>query len=122
MASYSPISLPCQETLGTQLSRCQESACTQRPPFWGRPQLGQHGAGGLKPTAGPSECIPLSAELVGTGLAELGLWSGFSTNPVSPLQAQVDAMSSDDFDIVIEAMLEAPYKKEEVRLCRGTAG
>lgn len=29
--------------------------------------------------------------------------------------AQTDAMTSDDFDIVIEAMLEAPYKKEEVR-------
>lgn len=25
-----------------------------------------------------------------------------------------DTMASDDFDIVIEAMLEAPYKKEEV--------
>lgn len=25
-------------------------------------------------------------------------------------------MTSDDFDIVIEAMLEAPYKKEEVRI------
>ncbi|KYO30894.1 putative RNA-binding protein 23 isoform A [Alligator mississippiensis] len=35
----------------------------------------------------------------------------------NPLQdpAQVDAMSSDDFDIVIEAMLEAPYKKEEAQ-------
>lgn len=25
-------------------------------------------------------------------------------------------MAADDFDIVIEAMLEAPYKKEEVRI------
>ncbi|XP_062454803.1 probable RNA-binding protein 23 isoform X4 [Rhea pennata] len=29
--------------------------------------------------------------------------------------AQADAMTSDDFDIVIEAMLEAPYKKEEAQ-------
>lgn len=27
-------------------------------------------------------------------------------------------MASDDFDIVIEAMLEAPYKKEEVRILK----
>ncbi|XP_025919626.1 probable RNA-binding protein 23 [Apteryx rowi] len=41
----------------------------------------------------------------------------------NPLQdpAQADAMTSDDFDIVIEAMLEAPYKKEEVRGGRGEA-
>ncbi|XP_048788636.1 probable RNA-binding protein 23 isoform X6 [Lagopus muta] len=29
--------------------------------------------------------------------------------------SETDAMTSDDFDIVIEAMLEAPYKKEEAQ-------
>ncbi|KAM6421095.1 putative RNA-binding protein 23 isoform 2-T2 [Rhynochetos jubatus] len=33
----------------------------------------------------------------------------------NPLQDPTDAMTSDDFDIVIEAMLEAPYKKEEAQ-------
>lgn len=33
----------------------------------------------------------------------------------TPLPDPADAMTSDDFDIVIEAMLEAPYKKEEAQ-------
>ncbi|XP_071885881.1 probable RNA-binding protein 23 isoform X3 [Anas platyrhynchos] len=33
----------------------------------------------------------------------------------TPLPDAADAMTSDDFDIVIEAMLEAPYKKEEAQ-------